>query len=301
VTHSVKIDNEPWAGVFTLFSPLVLPPVEATGTIDAVTGTSIIDGDAVFTSALDAEMPHTLTVLDGVNIGLSLQIVTFTQTSLTADRDLGGLELVGAWYEVRATPTPDSLIGRLNWDLFRGTASTADALWIPQENGEYLRVYFASGGIAGTGWRGVGKGVVDMARIPIAPSKGIFFDRRGRTDMTLDFVGQAPSPPRRVALTPGFNPVSRGSIEPLTLQASRLHEAPGLQGGESGPRALIWNPEGRGQYGRYFWSQGGILGQGWRRIGGGAADCGNVALASAFIIELRGGVATQVMIPPLPQ
>ncbi|MFN0130496.1 MAG: hypothetical protein ACKV19_27870 [Verrucomicrobiales bacterium] len=300
VTHSVQIDpaaNN--ASTFTLFSPLVLPPIGATGTIDQVNGATLLDGDATFTSAFNANVPLTLTIVDGPYTGLGLQIVRFFESYFTADRDLSGMELAGARYEVRATPTPDSLIEY--WGLYGGTTTTADLIWIPQENGGYLRVFHSLGGLAGIGWRGVGMGFRDMSQTPIAPWKGMFIQRRGPQPLTIDFVGQAASTPRLIPLTPGFNPVSRGTIEPLTLARSRLHEAPGLQGGETGWGAMIWNPDGKGLYSQYFWSGGGLLGTGWRRVGGGTADCSDVPLASAFLIQLRGGLPTGVMLPPKPQ
>lgn len=292
VTHSVKIDDS--TSLFTLFSPLVLPPVGATGTIDQVSGPTLIDADGSFTSAFTANAPLTLTILDGAFTGLSLQIVRFTQSALTADRELSGIELAGARYEVRATPTPDSLIEY--WGLRGGTFSTADIIWIPKENGDYLRVFHSLGGLSGVGWRGVGMGFTDMSQTPIAPWKGIFIQRRGVEPLKLDFVGHAPSKPRLIPLIPGFNPVSRGTTEPLTLEGSRLHEAPGLMS-EIGWGAIIWNPDGNGLYSKYFWASGGLLGQGWRRVGGGTTDCGSVALASAFLIQRRGG-PTSVMLPP---
>jgi len=299
VTHSVKIDpaaNNASTN-FTLFSPLVLPPVGATGTIDQVNGATLRDADATFTSAFNANAPLTLTILDGSYSGLSLQIVSFVETIVTADRDLSGLELAGARYEVCATPTPDSLVEY--WGLSIGPPSTADLIWIPQENGLYLQVFYSIGGLVGRGWRGVGRGNRDMSQTPIAPWKGIFIQRRGPQPLTVDFVGQAPSTPRLIPLRPGFNPVSRGTIEPLTLAGSRLHEAPGLKTGWAG--TIIWNPEGNGLYGQYFYSEGGLVGRGWRRVGGGATDCADVPLASAFLIQLRWGLGTDVMLPPKPQ
>lgn len=301
LTHTVKIDAAANNGsTFTLFSPLVLPPVGATGTIDQVNGSTLLDADATFTTAFAANAPLTLTILDGPYSGLSLQIVSFGETIVTADRDLSGMELAGARYELRTTPTPDSLVEY--WGLWGGISATADVIWIPQENGDYMRVFHSTGGLNGIGWRGVGMGNRDMSQTPIAPWKGIFIQRRGPQPLTVDFVGQAPSTPRLIPLTLGFNPVSRGTIEPLTLAGSRLHEALGLLGGgEIGWGAIIWNPDGNGLYSQYFYSVGGLLGQGWRRRGGGTTDCADVPLASAFLIQLRGPQPTGVMLPPKPQ
>jgi len=293
ISHAVVIDGPPF---FTLFSPLVLEPVGATGVIDQVGGFLVTDTEAALTSAFTTWAPLTLTILDGDQAGLCLQIVDFTATTLTCEQELSGLALAGAAYELRKTPTVESLFRQRG--LASGSASVADIIWIPNESGNYTRIFRSGGGLSGVGWRGVGIGARDMSETPIAPWKGVFIQRRWGPALTIDFAGAAPTTPLRVPLRTGFNPVSRGTLSPLTLAGSRMQES--LAHGTPATADVVWNPDGSGVYARYFWSAGGLVGVGWRRVGGGSVDCGNVPLASAFLIQ-RLGPPTTVTLPPKPE
>ncbi|MFN0125517.1 MAG: hypothetical protein ACKV19_02395, partial [Verrucomicrobiales bacterium] len=156
ITHSESVP----AGHLTLISPLVVQPVGATGTIESSDSRTLTDANADFLGSFPSGPWLTLIVLDGPELGLCLQIESFTATTLTANQDLSQFNLVGASYELRPSQTAGSLFGNYGQPILSiGSSITADLIYIPSESEDplwsrpYLIAYIANGGICGVGWR----------------------------------------------------------------------------------------------------------------------------------------------------
>ena len=172
--------------------------------------------------------------------------------------------------------------------------SAADVIMLPQGSG-FAQYFYSTGGAQGTGWRLVGGGTVNQAGVTI-PFGGGFVIHAVSAKPVL-FVGQVKPGKTRIRLQTGRNflanicPVNAGGSAPsaagLTLANSGLMTS--LQGARVSALAdlvMIWNGVG---YTQYFYSTGGLAGTGWRRVGGGTADQGAVALPDgAFVIQRRG-------------
>jgi len=280
------------AGTFNLLSANLDNPVGAAGTIDAIAGTTLTDNEANFAAAFTAGEPITLKIMDGANAGITQDITAFTATTITTAQNISALIANGVRYELRKTPTVASTFGATNSaGLLGGNATTADIIWIPDGMGGYTRIFRSDGGLSGIGWRRVGGGAVDAANDPIAITDAIFVQRRAPADLSVVFTGHVQTTATKTGVITGFNPTSRVIPVGLTLTDSQLQTE--LTQGNATTADLLWNPNGMGGYDRYFWSNGGLSGVGWRSVGGGATDRGSVALASGFLVQ-RLGAATNV-------
>ena len=279
-------------GIFNLLSANLDNPVGAAGTIDTIAATVLTDNEANFTAAFTAGEAITLKITSGANAGVTADVTAFTATTLTTAQDISSVLTAGVSYEARKTPTIASTFGATNSaGLLEGGAGSADIIWIPDGNGGYTRVFRSNGGLQGIGWRRVGGGPADAASFPIAITDAVFIERRGATDLAVVFTGHVQTTVTKTGVITGFNPTSRVIPVGITLTDSQLQTE--LTQGAAGTADLLWNPNGAGGYDRYFYSNGGLAGIGWRSVGGGNTDRGTVQLASGYLIERKGG-ATNV-------
>lgn len=174
------------------------------------------------------------------------------------------------------------------------TPETADLIQLPNGGG-YDEYFYSTGGAQGVGWRQVGEGTADQAGVPLDFSAG--FSLYARSVKSVVIVGQVKPGKTKVTLQTGNNFVANmcpvnaagtgASTEGRTLANSGLQQA--LAGGIAFNQAdlvLLWNGAG---YDQYYYSTGGLLGAGWRKLGGGSADQSGVALPDgAYIIHRRG-------------
>lgn len=280
-------------GAFNLFSPNLDNAVGAAGTIDTIAGAVLTDNEANFTAAFTAGEPVTIKITSGANAGITADVTSFTATTLTTAQDISAALTAGVSYEARKTPTIASTFGAANSaGLAEGNTSNADVIWIPKGDGTYTRVYRSSGGLSGVGWRFVGA-AGDAAAFPIAITDAVFIERRGATDLPIVFTGHVQTTATKTGVISGFNPLSRVIPVGLTLTDSQLQTE--IQQGNSTNSDVVWNPKGDGTYDRYFYSNGGLSGVGWRIIGG-AGDQGAVQLKSGFLIERKQAAGTNVTI-----
>jgi hypothetical protein len=284
-------------GVFNLFSANLDNPIGAAGTIDVIAGTTLTDNEANFTAAFTAGTPLTLKIVEAANasaVGLISDVTAFTATTVTTADNLSSVLAAGAKYQLRATPTVASTFGADNSaGLAAGTSATADLIWIPTGDGNYSQVFRSSGGLVGAGWRRVGGGAVDASNDPISIVDGIFVQRKAATDLNVVFTGHVQTTKTRTGVITGYNPVSRVLPVGLTLADSQLQTE--LTQGTSATADLLWNPKGDGTYDQFFYSSGGLVGMGWRKVGGGAADQATSVLSSGFLVQ-RKGAATNITI-----
>lgn len=288
------------AGVFNLLSPNLDNKIGAAGTIDAVNGQTLTDNDVDFTTAFAAGDQLILTVTGGANAGLVQDITGFTQNTLTTAQNVSSLITAGTTYEVRKVQTVAELFGASNSaGLQGGNASTADIVWVSDGTGGYVRVYYSTGGLFGTGWRRVGGGGADAANVAVPFTDSFFIERRGSTDLNLTFVGHVRTQPAKTVAEAGiFNLMSRLIPVGVTLGQTNLSNE--LNQGNASTADIVWNPDGNGGYTRYYFSNGGLFGTGWRRVGGGGTDAANEVLMSGYLIERRGTAPATVTlaIPP---
>lgn len=274
------------AGVFNLLSPNLDNAVEAAGTFEAISGTTLTDNDAAF--SLTAGQPYTLKITSGPAAGTVADIVSSTATTVTTEQDISSILTPGVSYEIRKTPTIGSLFGENNSaGLKAGSATTADIIWV--WNGtEYVQIYYADNlPLIGTGWRQVAGGATDRTNTPVSITDAIFIQRRGETDLSLVFTGHVQTTPTKTVAVSGFTPISRVIPVGLKLSDSKLENE--ITQGSATTGDVIWNPDGNGDYNQYYYANNlPLIGTGWRQVAGGATDRGDVELASGFLIQRKG-------------
>jgi len=181
------------------------------------------------------------------------------------------------------------------------TPETADAVMIPS-GADFDRYFYSTGGTQGVGWRKVGGGTTNQAGVPIPFAGGLIIHALSAKPILL--VGQVKPGKTRFELQTGRNilanlcPVNAAGDAPSaqgrTLSNSGLSDY--LAGGRVSGLAdlvLFWNGSG---YTQFYYSTGGLGGVGWRRVGGGTADQGGVALPDgAFAVQRRGGPVSVVI------
>lgn len=172
--------------------------------------------------------------------------------------------------------------------------ASADLIQVPNGTG-FDEYFYSTSGAQGTGWRQVGQGTTDKATVPLKFTGG--FSIFARSAKSVVIVGQVKPGKTMVQLQTGNNfvanlcPVNKEgdtpSSEGRTLGNSGLDA--GLASGVTSSLSdlvMLWNGQG---YSQYYYSSGGLVGAGWRRVGGGSTNQAGVALPDgAYIIHRRG-------------
>ena len=271
----------------------------------------LINIDTVRTRVFLQGSPQVSLTDDQFNPGYIVEIVSegagLGFTSVIVDTVSTGNEIVlsqpvpegvadGATVKIWKLWTLAEVFGADNSAGLTASTTPADSDLIQVPNGSGFDEYFYStGGAQGTGWRQVGQGTTDQASTPLKFGGGFAIFARSAKSVVL--VGQVKPGKTVVDLQTGNNfvanlcPVNAGgdtpSSEGRTLANSGLQA--GLTGGVTSNQAdlvMLWNGQG---YSQYYYSTGGLVGAGWRRVGGGATDQASVALPDgAYIIHRRG-------------
>lgn len=181
------------------------------------------------------------------------------------------------------------------------TASSADLIMVPNGTG-FVNYFYSTGGTQGVGWRLASGGVVDQSTVRIPFGGGLVIQAVGARSLVL--TGQVKTGKTRVTLQTGRNflanlcPVNAGGTSPsaagLTLATSGMHSF--LTAGRASALAdlvLIWNGTG---YNQYYYANGGLVGNGWRRIGAGSTDQGSVPMPDGAFVIQRRGAPTEVVL-----
>lgn len=249
---------------------------------------------------------HAIEIIsDGTGLGFTSVIVDTLAAGneiVLADAVPSGV-LDGATIKVWKLWTLAEVFGSDNSAGLTGgtTPETADLIQLPNGSG-FDEYFYSTGGDQGTGWRQVGQGSTDQAAIPLEFTGGIAIYARSAKSVII--VGQVKPGKTMVTLQTGNNFVANlcpvnaagdnASTEGRTLGNSGLQT--GLTSGVASNQAdlvLLWNGQG---YDQYYYSSGGPIGLGWRRIGKGSTDQANVALPDGAFIIFRLGAPTQIQI-----
>jgi hypothetical protein len=180
------------------------------------------------------------------------------------------------------------------------TPEEADLVMLPSGS-EFLRYYYSTGGDQGTGWRQVGTSG-DKGGVVIPFAAGFMIHTTGERSLAL--MGQVKTGKTRVTLQTGRNylanlcPVA-GTEESLPAHGRTLGNS-GLEAFLTAGRVsaladlvLFWDGSG---YQQYYYSSGGPMGVGWRRVGGAGVDQAATPIpAGGFAIQRRGAPISILM------
>jgi hypothetical protein len=293
-------------GQFSLFGLTLNNASIASGTITAISSSSVSDSTKNFTNLLTAGQTYVFEITrpGSTALGSFAEVTTWTGAALTTTPT--NLTLLGAavgdTYTLRKASTIADVFGATNQaGLLQGNSNTADVIWISDGAGVLTRYYYANAQPPAitAGWRRIGGGNTNAANIPILSADGVILQRRGLTDLTLVHTGEVKTIRTSYAITTNaFNYIGGSFPVGSTLASS------GLQGqvtaGNTNTADIVWVPNGLGGYTRYYFAtaQPPAITAGWRSIGGGNTDRSTVPLTSGIIIQRRGATSNMTISPP---
>ncbi|MDC0088064.1 TIGR02597 family protein [Akkermansiaceae bacterium] len=287
VTHTLK------AGQFNLVGLTVHNEIEVLGDFETVSGTTLTDTDADFTSSLTAGSTYILEITSGALAGTVQEIVggasSATSISTSDNLQVDGLA-AGDTYQMRKADTLSSVFGETNdQGLLGGTSSVvADNIYISDGQGGFNIYYYSTGGFVGAGWRQVGGGSSDSSDDVVFMTDGFYILKRG-SDAELVISGAVKLEAVDLAVNTDFT-LSSG-VYPVGSTLASTGLADSITGGTSSVVAdKILIQTDSGAFDTYYYSTGGFVGIGWRAVGQGNTDVSSFELPSAFVIQ-RGGTA----------
>jgi uncharacterized protein (TIGR02597 family) len=176
--------------------------------------------------------------------------------------------------------------------LQAGNASNADQILL--YNGTSYDTYYYSnaGGLIGNGWRKVGGGSTDQANTTIYPDEGVIVKRLQSAAVNVVLMGAVKTGQTALAVVGGLNFIGNVYAAGMTLNSSGIYTgnaATGLAPGNASTADTIDIYNGTTYDSYYFSNAGGLVGNGWRKIGGGSTDQQNVAIpvGSSIIVNRK--------------
>lgn len=254
---------------------------------------------ADFDTLLDSGKSYFVDVISGTNEGTNTSITSWSGDTLTLGDDLSSLVTATTdTVRVHSLLTIGEVFGVGGDVLEGGSSTTADLVFFPSPIGSGLSIcFYSNGGLLGQGWRIVGQGTADKSNTPIYFSDGLYIIKRSSGDADLVFSGNVKTSSSTVAVGDGFVPYSGIFPSGTTLGNSGLidiaNSGSSIQGGSTSTADLVFmDTDKDGQFEVYYYSTGGLIGTGWRRIGSGTSNMADTELTSAFgILNRHSAVA----------
>jgi uncharacterized protein (TIGR02597 family) len=262
---------------------------------------SITDNEATWTDSQfnGAAGSYYIEITSGSGAGQMYDITATTAATktLTLSQNLAAGISAPISFKVRQHWTFASVFGATNeGGLAGGTITQADQIFLYSGSG-YETYYYSTGGIPGIGWRKVGTNPANtsQANTPIYPEDGIIIKRKASATANIVIMGGVKTGQSSFAVVSGSNIVSNIYASAQTLASSSLYTNSTTTGIAAGTittadQVFIWNTNTQG-YDTYYYSTGGIPGQGWRKVGSNPASTDQssvlIPVNSAIIINRK--------------
>lgn len=232
---------------------------------------------------------YVLEITSGAATNLTLEAQPHADGVLTvpgiATAGLTGTES----YNLRPALTLEGIFGTTHSVLTKGAnAAEADVVWVPNGTGGHDR-YFLHG--ADSTWRAVSDGSL-ATNVPVFYTDGILVEKRG-TPAFLQSTGEITPKKSSAYIREGLNFVS--TIYPVgaTLQNFGLDDDV-KQGANSSEADLVWIPDGKGGYKRYFLNN---EDHAWHEATGSVASA-DLTLTPGILIERKAPAKLFTFTPP---
>jgi uncharacterized protein (TIGR02597 family) len=272
-------------------------PVEYQGSAETVGASTLVDNEATWTDNQfnGAGGAFYVEIISGTNAGTTYDVsaTTAANKTITLAQPLAAGTTAPVSFKVRKHWTFASVFGANNESgLQAGNASTADQILL--YNGSTYDTYYFSnaGGLVGNGWRKVGGGSADQANTTIYPDEGVIVKRLQSAAVNVVLMGAVKTGQTAAAVVGGLNFIGNVYAAGMTLNSSGIYTgnpATGLAPGNASTADTIDIYNGSTYDSYYFSNAGGLVGNGWRKIGGGSADQQNVAIpvGSSIIVNRK--------------
>ena len=284
------------------------------GSAETLGTNTIVDNEATWTdnqyngtgNAFYAE------ITSGPGVGQMYDITATTASSktITLGQNLAAGVVAPVTFKIRQHWTLGSVFGAANeGGLTGGTSTTADQILVYNGVG-YDTFYYSTGGLVGVGWRKVGSSPANLtqANTVLYPEDGLVVKRLGATATNVVLMGNVKTGQTSIAVSTGINIVSNVYAAGQTLASSLLYTGSSTTGLASGTsstadQVLIWNQATSG-YDTFYYSSGGLVGIGWRKVGSSPANADQSAVAlpvaSSLIINRKNVAAFKWVAPQHP-
>ncbi|RUA07720.1 MAG: hypothetical protein DSY82_07765, partial [Flavobacteriia bacterium] len=276
VKHTLK------AGQFNLVGLTLHNPTLVAGSFTTVSGTTLTDSKVNFDSALTAGKTYILEITDAADPALNgtiQEITSWSGNAITTPVDLVAYGLsVGDKYQLREVATLQQIFGTPPIIKSTASVSSSDVVWVPDENGEYVKYFYKSSLIGSGSWYNVVTNTKVDGDIPIVYTDAIMVEvKPASPDVDLVLTGSVKTDDISIAVINGFNLVS--SIYPVgaTLQNSGI--AADLKSTASPTSSdMVWLPDNSGGFVQYYYKTPLIGSPGWYNQTVGAPVSDDVVL-----------------------
>ncbi len=166
--------------------------------------------------------------------------------------------------------------------------SEADIIWVIQNDGTWLQIYYALGGEVfppiTEGWRAVGYGDTDMSGTLI--TGGFFYESKRDDEWGLVMAGFVNTNNTNIITRTEWTILNKGTPVPMSLTGLNLSSSQGLIKGNEREADILWVQENGVWSGYYYALRQNFppLTEGWRKIGSGNQDFSYHAVNSSGIL-----------------
>ena len=274
-------------GVNLVDAPLVSSALTGDG------GATLTDANVDFSAVLDAANTYSIEFANGQHS----RITEFTANTVTTATDLElDADPTANSYIVRKVRTLADYFGADGGDFEKGSADTADVIWIPDGEG-FKKAYFSVGNfLFDDGWKLVSTAGDDQSGFPIDFTKGLIIQRRGADALDLTFTGHVKLTPTTVTADAPFTYLSKVYPTGSTLGNSGL-EASVAKGAADGA-TNIWMADGAGFKKGYFSVGNFLFDDGWKLVSTAGDDQSDFPLTSGIIVQRNQDQFDITLTPP---
>lgn len=270
----------------TAFSVNLRQSVASSGKTTSITPATVTDSGASWSNAQWTSEPHLLYLTNAAGAEEAYLITSHTASTLTLSvgydltvRYGDGASPGARSYSIVKANTFGGLFGTATVQVKTGGLADADLIYA--WNGDNWVTYYHNG----TNWRRTGS-FANANNDVIFPDEGVFYLRRGTTDLSFVFTGGVPVKPQ-ITTIPGDKLTMVGNRYPVGTTVTQLgfHNLAGWQAGtvSTGDRFYIWNGD---NWNTYYYN-----GTNWKRSGS-FSDVDNEAIpANSMIFVLRTSAA----------
>ena len=179
--------------------------------------------------------------------------------------------------------------------------SKADNIWVIQNDGTWLQIYYAPGGEVfppvTEGWRAVGYGDTDMAGTLI--TGGFLYESKRDEEWGLAMAGFVNKNKTNIITRTKWTVLNRGTPIPMSLTGLNLSSSLGLLKGNEREADILWIQEDGLWSGYYYALKQNFppLTEGWKKIGSGNKDFSyHIVNTSGILLQAPKWAATNNML-----
>jgi len=180
--------------------------------------------------------------------------------------------------------------------------SEADNIWVIQNDGTWLQIYYAPGGggfpPVTEGWRAVGYGNTDMAGTLV--KGGFLYQSKRDEEWGLAMAGFVNTNKTNIITDTQWTILNRGTPIPISFTGLNLSSSQGLIKGNEREADILWLQEDGVWSGYYYALKQNFppLTEGWRKIGAGDQDFSyHTVNSSGILLQAPSWAVSNGMLP----